>query len=99
MQTQAAVVPQPVPAPQAIKYFSPIERKVHKALFRYGDSGGSIYEIRKIVGQAVHQGTIRNSLRNLIDRGLVVVAGTTCNPERMARDVGMSDLYAARVPE
>jgi hypothetical protein len=99
MQTQSAVIPQPVPVPQAIKYFSPIERKVHKALFRYGESGGSVFEVRKIVGDAFHQGTIRNCLRTLSDRGLVRIVGTTCNTERMARDAGMCDLYAARVLE
>jgi hypothetical protein len=72
---------------------TPMERKVHKILGRYGDDGATIFEIRKALGGDVMAGTVRNCLVGLIRKGVVAQDTFTSDRERMARDVDHCDVY------
>jgi len=74
-------------------FVTPMERKVHKILGRYGDDGATIFEIRKSLAGDVMAGTVRNCLVGLIRKGVVVQDTFTSDRERMARDVDHCDVY------
>jgi hypothetical protein len=79
-----------------IIYTSPRERRVHKAVVRFGDCGATVFEVRKIIGLYVLPGTVNNCIKNLTTRGLVTRAGCTSDADRIGRRYGESDVYQSR---
>jgi len=77
----------------AANLVTPMERKVHKILGRYGDDGATIFEIRKALCGDVMAGTVRNCLVGLIRKGVVAQDTFTSDRDRMARDVDHCDVY------
>jgi len=79
-----------------ITYKSPRERRVHRAISKFGDFGATVFEVRKVIGLQVLPGTVNNCIRNLSKRGLVDVAGCTTERERIGRGYGEAEVYKAR---
>lgn len=79
-----------------IKYRSPNERKVYLALAKFGDDGGSVNQIRKMMKHPPLSGTVLNALSGLKTRGLVRRERSTGNPELCHQSHGRPvDVYVA----
>lgn len=78
-------------------FYSPLERKIYRILSERGEDGATIHELRMETKTNVQPGTMRNTLINMRNRGLVVQNQFTRERDRIAPKAERADVYQLRV--